>query len=87
MQKRNRRDDEEMNLTYRADGRIEWTCPHSIGHTVYYPTGSDAVHGCDRCCQSEEFKEIRKMILHILILEGIIDWPEYKKMYLDGFVI
>lgn len=34
----------------RLDGRIEWVCDHGVGHTVWYPKGSDAVHGCDGCC-------------------------------------
>jgi len=34
----------------RLDGRIEWTCEHGVGHTVWYPKGSDAVHGCCGCC-------------------------------------
>lgn len=34
----------------RADGRIEWICEHGIGHTVWFPKGSDGTHGCDGCC-------------------------------------
>lgn len=36
----------------RADGRIEWVCKHGVGHTVWYPKGSDATHGCDGCCRN-----------------------------------
>jgi len=36
---------------YRADGRIEWLCEHGIGHTVWYPSYSDGIHGCDGCCK------------------------------------
>lgn len=35
----------------REDGRIEWGCEHRIGHTVWYPEGSDGMHGCDGCCR------------------------------------
>jgi hypothetical protein len=35
---------------FRADGRLEWVCEHGVGHTVWFPKGSDAVHGCDGCC-------------------------------------
>ena len=35
----------------RADGRIEWHCEHGIGHTVWYPKGSNGIHGCDGCCR------------------------------------
>ena len=34
----------------RLDGRIEWICPHGIGHTAYSPEG-DYSHGCDGCCE------------------------------------
>ena len=33
----------------REDERIEWICPHGVGHTVYSPT-QNYVHGCDGCC-------------------------------------
>ena len=36
---------------YRTDGRIEWICEHGIGHTVWYPKGSNDTHGCDMCCR------------------------------------
>ena len=43
------------DLLVRVDGRIEWTCPHGIGHTVFVPKQYDHipawwVHGCDGCC-------------------------------------
>ena len=34
----------------RLNGKIEWVCEHGIGHTVWYPKGSDGVHACDGCC-------------------------------------
>ena len=37
-------------LSRRADGRIEWHCEHGVGHTVWYPKGSDDTHGCCGCC-------------------------------------
>ena len=39
------------SLLWRADGRLEWLCEHGIGHTVYSPSNSDFVHGCDGCCK------------------------------------
>ncbi len=41
----------EKEFTMRMDGRIEWICKHGIGHTVYFPKGSDNIHGCDGCCK------------------------------------
>lgn len=38
------------NLIYRADGRIEYSCEHGIGHTIYSPQ-NDYLHGCDGCCR------------------------------------
>ena len=35
----------------RLDGRIEWFCEHGVGHTVWFPKGSDGIHGCDGCCK------------------------------------
>jgi hypothetical protein len=41
------------NFNVRADGRIEYVCEHSCGHTIYSPRGkSDFIHGCDSCCQN-----------------------------------
>lgn len=40
----------EDQFLRRMDGRIEWICEHGIGHTVWFPEGSDATHGCDSCC-------------------------------------
>ena len=34
----------------RADGRIEWVCSHGVGHTIWFPRGSNNVHGCCGCC-------------------------------------
>jgi len=41
----------ESEFLTRTDGRIEWICKHRIGHTVWFPKGSDGVHGCDGCCK------------------------------------
>jgi len=41
----------ENEFIRRADGRIEWLCEHGCGHTVWYPKGSDDIHGCDGCCK------------------------------------
>lgn len=43
---------------FRSDGRLEWICPHGIGHTVQVPAKykddkSWWVHGCDGCCKHE----------------------------------
>lgn len=34
----------------RADGRMEWTCPHGVGH-------GNHVHGCcgSGCCSREDY--------------------------------
>lgn len=48
-----------FGLYFREDGRIEWQCKdHSIGHTVWYPKGSDSVHGCDGCCGTTTLREM-----------------------------
>lgn len=39
------------NLINRIDGRIEWICSHGEGHTIWYPKGSNSLHGCDGCCR------------------------------------
>lgn len=38
----------------RADGRLERTCVHGIGHPVGHIRAKhfDAVHGCDGCCEA-----------------------------------
>ena len=43
-------DVKESELLKRIDGRIEWICEHGVGHTIWFPEGSDGVHGCDGCC-------------------------------------
>jgi len=48
----------EKEFLYRADGRIEWICKHGIGHTVFYPRGSNDVHGCDGCCKQLKKKKV-----------------------------
>lgn len=38
----------------RLDGRIEWTCEHGVGHTVFAPKSmgkAGFIHGCDGCCK------------------------------------
>lgn len=47
------------NIFYRTDGRVEWLCPHGVGHTIAVPAAhvdSDArwTHGCDGCCMPRE---------------------------------
>jgi hypothetical protein len=42
---------ERDNLIVRTDGRIEYNCKHSCGHTVYSPN-KDYIHGCDGCCKN-----------------------------------
>lgn len=42
----------QNELLFRLDGRIEYICQHGVGHTIYYPKGSDGVHGCDGCCKN-----------------------------------
>lgn len=38
-------------LLWRADQRLEITCDHGVGHTVFSPRGfKDFVHGCCGCC-------------------------------------
>ncbi len=32
----------------RADGRMEWTCPHGVGH-------GEHDHGCDGCCSRDDY--------------------------------
>ena len=47
----------EEDFLLRGDGRIEWICEHGIGHTVWFPKGSDGVHGCDSCCSKLKEKK------------------------------
>lgn len=32
----------------RANGRMEWLCPHSRGH-------GNHIHGCDGCCERDDY--------------------------------
>ena len=45
----------------RADGRIERTCAHGVGHPVGHINqpmlGWMYVHGCDGCCQTWDKNE------------------------------
>ena len=51
-------------INRRTDGRIEWICEHGIGHTIWFPKGSDDLHGCDGCCTKNKFKiELIKKVL------------------------
>ena len=50
---------EEKELQWREDGRLEWSCEHGIGHTVYSPDNY-FVHGCDRCCQKIRIPSVWK---------------------------
>ena len=43
-------------LDLREDGRVEYTCGHGIGHTVWVPPEYRKLkgwwsHGCDGCCK------------------------------------
>lgn len=51
----------------RMDGRIEWICEHGVGHTIWFPKGSNSIHGCDGCCSKhkDRIKEIKKDYLKI----------------------
>lgn len=48
------------NLNKRADGRIEWVCPHGVGHTIHAPSDGKwaYVHGCDGCCANRDVYRI-----------------------------
>ncbi len=46
-------------LKRMADGRLEVTCKHEIGHTISAPKEmgkSGFLHNCDGCCRTEAFK-------------------------------
>ena len=48
---------------YRADGRIEWSCKHGVGHTISVPTKHHEdetwwTHGCDGCCREHALDAI-----------------------------
>lgn len=32
----------------RHDSKVEWACPHGVGH--------GGIHGCDGCCSHESFR-------------------------------
>ena len=41
--------------TVRADGRLERTCEHGVGHPVWHVANRplqewEGIHGCDGCC-------------------------------------
>lgn len=37
----------------RADGRTEFLCEHGVGHSPCW--SRDRVHGCEGCCEREDF--------------------------------
>lgn len=54
-----------FSLILRADGRVEVACRHGVGHPSWElqrlrtgrdPGHCDMIHGCDRCCQTREWK-------------------------------
>ena len=47
------------DLVKRSDGRVEWICPHNVGHTLTasIKKGTSSVHGCDGCCNTQEYKD------------------------------
>ena len=58
-------------INYRSDGRIEWVCPHGIGHTFFVPKQFRKQkawwsHGCDGCCTNNKelmLKDIKDYLL------------------------
>ena len=66
-----------MNI--REDGRVEWVCEHSVGHTISVPEKyqDESVwwsHGCDGCCDSIKpsrdnapAKDLRKPMIYVNI--------------------
>ena len=46
----------EKEFNYRGDGRIEWSCEHEVGHTVWSPHKDKYAftHGCCGCCKDLE---------------------------------
>ena len=46
------------DLSWRLDGRLEWTCERGVGHTVWCP--HDYIHGCDGCCKEVKTLEIKE---------------------------
>jgi len=45
------------SLAWRMDGRLEWTCKHGVGHTIFAPHGLDYVHGCNGNCKKIKIPE------------------------------
>lgn len=46
--KSSKKDEPFWELMMRADGRVEYSCPHGVGHG-WHP------HGCDGCCSRKDF--------------------------------
>ncbi len=46
---------DKEKLFIRANGNVEYSCEHGVGHTVYF-SGQKDVHGCceERCCLDYE---------------------------------
>jgi len=42
------------HLLWRVDQRLEWTCSHGVGHTVF-SLDNNFTHGCDGCCKLTKF--------------------------------
>jgi len=46
----------EWTVNRRANGLIEWVCPHGVGHPApkehqgHDLRDCDYIHGCDGCC-------------------------------------
>ncbi len=59
-QKTEAKDGGRFRVNRRLDGRIELVCEHGIGHTI---KGAYMGHGCDGCCQTEDFKESKRRYL------------------------
>ena len=56
----------------RGSGLLEWVCEHGVGHPDFesaklvaksygHPVGTWLVHGCDGCCNREDFPGNKKI--------------------------
>ena len=50
-----------------STGRKELYCPHGIGHPVEW--SPKATHGCDGCCDTEEFRKAQGIVANELGIE------------------
>lgn len=55
----------EEGLDHRYSfNRMEIYCSHGIGHTVEW--SEKTTHGCDGCCQEEDFEKAEKIVKTVL---------------------